>query len=54
MADDHNDSPSVALEASCSRTLQHLIVRTERGVEGNVDASRNVASVEAGGRRVKE
>ena len=49
MADDHNDPSSVALEDSGRRTLHQLTVRAEGCAEGNVDAARNMASVEAGG-----
>lgn len=54
MANHHNDTSSVALEDSSRGTLHQLAVRAECCVEGNVDAARNVASVETGGCHVKE
>lgn len=54
MANDHNDASSVVLEDARGRTLQQLTIRAECCVEGDVDAARNVASIEAGGSRIKE
>lgn len=54
MANDHDDPSSVVLEDSCCRTCHKLTVRAERRAEGNVDAARNMASVEAGDSGVKE
>lgn len=54
MANDHDDTSSVAVKDPCCRTLQKLTVRAEYRAERNVDAARNMASAEAGVSEVKK
>lgn len=54
VADDHDDAAFVVVEDSRRGALQELTVRAERCAERHVDATRNVASAEAGISGVKE
>lgn len=54
VANNHNNTSFVVLEDPCCRTLHNLTIRGECRAEGNVDAAGNVASAEAGIRKVKE
>ena len=54
VADDHDDPSPEGVQDARPGTLHQLPVRTEGGGVGQVDAAGQVASVEAGGTRVKE